>query len=105
MFGNGSQVTLVGTQVWWATEVNIAFARLEEGYENAMKEYVKKHIGYLITPYDSRPMAHALWLTHPMTHTPYDSHPTTHTPYDSLITHRYVKKHIGYLNELLPAAL
>jgi hypothetical protein len=41
VFDNAAQVTLVGTQVWWATEVNIAFARLEEGYENALKEYVR----------------------------------------------------------------
>jgi dynein heavy chain len=47
VFDNCAQVTLVGTQVWWATEVNIAFNRLEEGYENAMKEYVKKAIGAL----------------------------------------------------------
>ena len=47
VFDNCAQVTLVGTQVWWAVEVNIAFGRLEEGYENAMKEYVKKHIGFL----------------------------------------------------------
>jgi len=47
VFDFPAQMTLVGTQVWWATEVNIAFARLEEGYENAMKEYSKKAIGLL----------------------------------------------------------
>jgi dynein heavy chain len=47
VFDNAAQVTLVGTQVWWATEVNIAFAKLEEGYENALKDYIKKHIGFL----------------------------------------------------------
>lgn len=47
VFDNAAQVTLIGTQVWWATEVNQAFAKLEEGYENAMKDYIKKHIGFL----------------------------------------------------------
>ena len=42
-----SQVALVGTQIWWTTEVNIAFGRLEEGYENSMKEYNKKQIQQL----------------------------------------------------------
>ena len=35
------------TQIWWTTEVGIAFARLEEGYENAMKDYSKKQIQQL----------------------------------------------------------
>ena len=30
--------------MWWTTEVGIAFSRLEEGYENAMKEYNKKQV-------------------------------------------------------------
>ena len=38
------QVALCGTQVWWTTEVNIAFERLEEGYENALKDYYKKQV-------------------------------------------------------------
>ena len=38
------QVALSGTQIWWTTEVNIAFARLEEGYENALKDYYKKQV-------------------------------------------------------------
>ena len=29
------QVALAGTQIFWTTEVNNAFHRLEEGYENA----------------------------------------------------------------------
>jgi len=40
-------VALAGTQIWWTTEVNIAFARMEEGYENALKDYYKKQV---ITP-------------------------------------------------------
>jgi hypothetical protein len=47
VFDYPAQVSLVGTQIWWATEVNIAFGRLEEGYENAMKEYNKKQISHL----------------------------------------------------------
>lgn len=39
-----AQVALCGTQIWWTTEVNIAFGRLEEGYENAMKDYFKKQV-------------------------------------------------------------
>ena len=35
------QVSLAGTQIWWTTEVNISFGRLEEGYENALKDYNK----------------------------------------------------------------
>ncbi len=41
-----AQVALASTQVWWSTEVNIAFARLEEGHENALKEYNKKQVLY-----------------------------------------------------------
>ena len=41
------QVALSGTQIWWTTEVNIAFARLEEGYENALKDYFKKQVSIL----------------------------------------------------------
>uniref|UniRef100_A0A672V8T9 Dynein axonemal heavy chain 17 n=1 Tax=Strigops habroptila TaxID=2489341 RepID=A0A672V8T9_STRHB len=36
-------------QIWWTTEVGIAFARVEEGYENAMKEYHKKQVAQLNT--------------------------------------------------------
>ncbi|XP_074871093.1 dynein axonemal heavy chain 9 [Carettochelys insculpta] len=36
-------------QIWWTTEVGIAFARLEEGYENAMKDYHKKQVAQLNT--------------------------------------------------------
>ena len=32
-----AQVALVGTQVWWATEVNLAFGRLEEGCKDLAK--------------------------------------------------------------------
>jgi len=42
-----TQVALTTTQIWWTTEVGIAFSRLEEGYENAMKDYSKKQIQQL----------------------------------------------------------
>ncbi|KAG5306381.1 DYHC protein, partial [Pseudoatta argentina] len=42
-----AQPTLCGTQIWWTIEVNTAFARLEEGFENALKDYQKKQITQL----------------------------------------------------------
>lgn len=42
-----AQPALCGTQIWWTTEVNISLARLEEGYENALKDYQKKQIAQL----------------------------------------------------------
>lgn len=42
-------MALCCTQIWWTTEVGIAFARVEEGYENAMKEYYKKQVTQLNT--------------------------------------------------------
>ncbi|XP_031327312.1 dynein beta chain, ciliary-like [Photinus pyralis] len=47
IFDYPAQPALCGTQIWWTTEVNIAFARLEEGYENALKDYQKKQIAQL----------------------------------------------------------
>lgn len=44
-----AQPALCGTQIWWITEVNMAFARLEEGFENALKDYQKKQINQLNT--------------------------------------------------------
>ena len=38
---------MTGTCIWWTTEVNLAFGRLEEGYENSMKDYQKKQIQQL----------------------------------------------------------
>ncbi|XP_044310020.1 dynein axonemal heavy chain 9 [Varanus komodoensis] len=49
LFDYPAQVALTCTQIWWTTEVGIAFARLEEGYENAMKEYYKKQVAQLNT--------------------------------------------------------
>lgn len=47
LFDYPAQVSLCGTQIWWTTEVNIAFSRLEEGYDNALKDYYKKQISQL----------------------------------------------------------
>ena len=41
------QIALTGSQVWWTTEVNMAFAKLEEGFENALKDYYKKQVSQL----------------------------------------------------------
>ncbi|XP_030063865.1 dynein axonemal heavy chain 9 [Microcaecilia unicolor] len=49
LFDYPAQVALTCTQIWWTTEVGISFARLEEGYENAMKEYYKKQVNQLNT--------------------------------------------------------
>ena len=46
IFDYPAQTALVGTQIWWTTEVNIAFSRLEEGYENALKDYNRKQVQY-----------------------------------------------------------
>lgn len=42
-------MALTCTQIWWTTEVGMAFARLEEGYESAMKDYHKKQVAQLKT--------------------------------------------------------
>jgi dynein heavy chain len=47
VFDNPAQVSLVGAQVWWASEVTMAFERLEEGFETALKDYNKKQVGNL----------------------------------------------------------
>ncbi|ETE67846.1 Dynein heavy chain 9, axonemal, partial [Ophiophagus hannah] len=49
LFDYPAQVALTCTQIWWTTEVGIAFARLEEGYENAMKDCYKKQVTQLNT--------------------------------------------------------
>ena len=47
LFDFPAQVALNGSQIWWSTEVNISFSRLEEGFENALKEYNKKQVNVL----------------------------------------------------------
>ncbi|KAI9142914.1 dynein heavy chain and region D6 of dynein motor-domain-containing protein [Paraphysoderma sedebokerense] len=47
IFDYPAQITLAGTQIWWTTEVNVAFSRLEEGYENSLKDYYRKQCSQL----------------------------------------------------------
>ncbi|KAJ8957969.1 hypothetical protein NQ318_001970 [Aromia moschata] len=49
LFDFPAQVSLCGTQIWWTTEVNIAFSRLEEGYDNSIRDYYKKQVSQLST--------------------------------------------------------
>ena len=42
-----AQVALTGSQIWWTVEVSAAFAKLEEGYENALKDYYRKQVTQL----------------------------------------------------------
>eukprot|EP01028_Stygiella_incarcerata_P003513 TRINITY_DN1708_c0_g1_i1.p1 TRINITY_DN1708_c0_g1~~TRINITY_DN1708_c0_g1_i1.p1 ORF type:complete len:4499 (-),score=1316.34 TRINITY_DN1708_c0_g1_i1:2775-16271(-) len=42
-----AQIVLLVSQSWWAAEVFAAFAQLEEGNENALKDYNKKQIQQL----------------------------------------------------------
>ena len=41
------QIALTGSQIWWTTEVNMAFVKLEEGFENSLKDYYKKQVSQL----------------------------------------------------------
>uniref|UniRef100_A0A8C4H1B1 Dynein heavy chain 9, axonemal n=1 Tax=Dicentrarchus labrax TaxID=13489 RepID=A0A8C4H1B1_DICLA len=49
LFDYPAQVALTCTQIWWTSDVGMAFARLEEGYDNALKEYYKKQVSQLNT--------------------------------------------------------
>ncbi|XP_034563350.1 dynein heavy chain 9, axonemal [Notolabrus celidotus] len=49
LFDYPAQVALTCTQIWWTSDVGMAFARLEEGYDNAMKEYYRKQVAQLNT--------------------------------------------------------
>ncbi|XP_075778340.1 dynein axonemal heavy chain 11 isoform X2 [Pelodiscus sinensis] len=49
IFDYPAQVALTSSQIWWTTDVGIAFNRLEEGYETALKDYNKKQIAQLNT--------------------------------------------------------
>lgn len=39
-----AQPALCTTQIWWTTEASAAFEKLEEGYENSLRDYQKKQI-------------------------------------------------------------
>lgn len=47
IFNWPAQTSLCGTQIWWTTEMNLAFEALEEGYESSLKDYQKKQISQL----------------------------------------------------------
>nr|XP_036878224.1 dynein heavy chain 11, axonemal [Manis javanica] len=49
IFDFPAQVALTSSQIWWTTDVGIAFRRLEEGYETALKDFYKKQISQLNT--------------------------------------------------------
>lgn len=42
-----AQVALTGSQIWWTVEVVAAFVKLEEGYENALKDFFRKQVAQL----------------------------------------------------------
>ncbi|KAG7159120.1 Dynein beta chain, ciliary-like 3 [Homarus americanus] len=42
-----AQVALTGTQIYWTVEATAAFSRLEEGYENALRDYYRKQVQQL----------------------------------------------------------
>ncbi|CAF1217238.1 unnamed protein product [Didymodactylos carnosus] len=47
IFDYPAQIALTGSQIRWTSEVNSAFARLEEGYESGLKDYFKKAVAQL----------------------------------------------------------
>ncbi|KAK5851425.1 hypothetical protein PBY51_002220 [Eleginops maclovinus] len=47
LFDYPAQVALTCTQIWWTSDVGMAFVRLEEGYDNAMKEFHRKQVTQL----------------------------------------------------------
>ncbi|XP_031759446.1 dynein heavy chain 11, axonemal [Xenopus tropicalis] len=47
LFDYPAQVALTSSQIWWTIDVGIAFERLEEGFETALKDYIKKQIAQL----------------------------------------------------------
>ncbi|XP_075314376.1 dynein axonemal heavy chain 9 [Odontesthes bonariensis] len=49
LFDYPAQVALTCTQIWWTSDINMAFTRLEEGYDNSMKEYHRKQVSQLNT--------------------------------------------------------
>ncbi|XP_053322781.1 dynein axonemal heavy chain 11 [Spea bombifrons] len=47
VFDFPAQVALTSSQIWWTIDVGIAFDRLEEGFETALKDFNKKQISQL----------------------------------------------------------
>jgi len=44
VFEPPAQVALCAVQIWWTVETNLAFLRLEEGFENSLKDFNKKQV-------------------------------------------------------------
>ncbi|XP_077065347.1 dynein axonemal heavy chain 11 [Siphateles boraxobius] len=42
-----AQVVLTASQIWWSADVNLAFERMAEGFETALRDYNKKQIAQL----------------------------------------------------------
>ncbi|XP_051576917.1 dynein axonemal heavy chain 11 [Myxocyprinus asiaticus] len=42
-----AQVVLTASQIWWSTDMNLAFEQLAEGFEMALRDYNKKQITQL----------------------------------------------------------
>ncbi|XP_053483492.1 dynein axonemal heavy chain 11 isoform X4 [Ictalurus furcatus] len=42
-----AQVALIASQIWWATDVGLAFQRLLDGFDTALRDYSKKQIAQL----------------------------------------------------------
>lgn len=47
LFDFMAQVALCGSQIWWTSEVNMAFSKLELGFENALKDFYKRQLAEL----------------------------------------------------------
>ncbi|XP_069552287.1 dynein axonemal heavy chain 11 [Brachyistius frenatus] len=47
IFDFPAQVALTGSQIWWSSDMELVFKRLEEGFESALKDYNKKQISQL----------------------------------------------------------
>lgn len=43
-FDYAAQVALTGSQIWWVSDVEMAFSRLEEGLASALKDCHKKQV-------------------------------------------------------------
>ncbi|KAI5106110.1 dynein heavy chain 11, axonemal, partial [Silurus meridionalis] len=42
-----AQVALTASQIWWSTDVGLAFQRMVEGFDTALRDYSKKQIAQL----------------------------------------------------------
>ncbi|CAF0866110.1 unnamed protein product, partial [Didymodactylos carnosus] len=49
LFDHPAQITLTGSQIWWTADILAAFARIEEGFSNALRDFNKKQLIQLNT--------------------------------------------------------